>query len=140
MRRKRPCRICRHWFVAHPRAGERQRVCSKPQCQKERHRRACAAWRKREQEGERVHRLRQRILEVPAVSAQAGGVRARLRWDAVRDAVGLEMAVIIEEMRREVEDLVRDAVRRQALENTGQSSREMKPMGRDDIALSALTP
>jgi hypothetical protein len=47
MRRKRPCRICRRWFVPHPGAGDRQHVCSAVDCQRERHWRACPLARAR---------------------------------------------------------------------------------------------
>jgi hypothetical protein len=86
-------------------------VCSAAVCQRERHRRAGKQWREREAPAERQHRLRQRIRageQGPGV-----GLGARLAWDAVRDAVGLEVTVVIEEMLRVLEDTVRDAVRRQ---------------------------
>ena len=93
MHRKRPCRICRRWFVPHPRSGDRQRVCSEAQCHQERHRRACQAWREREGDEERCHRLQQRLRPDPSDSGRPGG---EVRWNVVRDAVGLEVAVIFE--------------------------------------------
>ena len=133
MGRKRPCRICRHWFVPHPRAGDRQHVCSRADCQRERHRRACQRWRQHEAGAEREHRLRQRLR------GGAGGTPAvglALSWDAVRDVVGLEAAVILEEISRLLEDAVRDAVRRHvgvpALE-----SRQVRPTERRDDMVSA---
>ena len=39
--KKRPCRICRRWFLPDRRAGDRQKVCSGKECQRERHRRNC---------------------------------------------------------------------------------------------------
>ena len=108
MVKKRPCRICRRWFQPHPRAGDRQRVCGEAGCQRERHRRACAGWRAKEVEGIRRHRLRQRLRE------EEGGVgvgaSGRVRWDAVRDAVGLEVAETMEVVTGEMESWVRDAV------------------------------
>ena len=63
MARKRPCRVCRRWFWPHPRAGDRQHTCSRPDCQRERHRRACAAWRLRHPDYDREDRLRRRLRE-----------------------------------------------------------------------------
>lgn len=104
--RARPCRICRRWFRPHSRAGDRQRVCGEAKCQRERHRRACAAWRAANAEEERAERVRSRV-----VTGEPGEApEERLRWPAVRDAVGLEVAVVIEETARHVTEWVRDAV------------------------------
>lgn len=61
MVRRRPCRICRRWFDPHPRVGERQRVCSDPSCQRERHRRSCEESRRKKPGGRREERLRGRL-------------------------------------------------------------------------------
>ena len=109
----RPCRICRHWFLPDPRAGDRQRVCSQPPCQRERHRRSCRVWRKREHEALRTHRLRMRILAVdpePAGGSQSRPPSRRLRWGAVRDAVGLQVSVVTQEIAQQIESWVRDVV------------------------------
>ena len=42
--RKRPCRICKRWFMPHPRVKDRQKTCGSPPCQREWHRRKCAQW------------------------------------------------------------------------------------------------
>ena len=135
MGRKRPCRICRHWFRPHPRAGQRQRVCSRGACQRERHRRACQRWRQREVPAERAHRLRQ-YLRVDVDGAGAW----RVSWDAVRDAVGLEVAVILEEISRLLEDVMRDVVRRQ-VRAPATELRQVQGVGpRDDMVSAARAP
>ena len=138
MRRKRPCRICRCWFVPHPRAAGRQHVCSRADCQRERHRRACRNWRQREGPAERAHRLRQRLLV--AGDGRPTAVAPRVSWDAVRDAVGLEVAVILEEISRLLEDLVRDAVRRQVHVPATESRRVSPGERRDDMVSAARAP
>ena len=137
MYRKRPCRICRRWFVPHPRAGGRQRACEAPECQRERHRRACQAWREREGDAERRHRLRQRLR---GESSEAGRSVEQVRWDVVRDAVGLEVSVIIEELLRLFEDVVRDAVSRQVSGMTGESRGLRAACRRDDIVYGGALP
>ena len=137
MGRKRPCRICRRWFVPHPRAGDRQHVCSRADCQRERHRRACQRWRQREAPAERAHRLRQRLRRDGGGQGAAG---PRVSWDAVRDAVGLEVAVILEEIGRLLEDVVRDAVRHQVFV-PAMESRQVQGVGpRDDMVSAARAP
>ena len=139
MQCKRPCRICRHWFCPHPRAGDRQHVCSRADCQRERHRRACQRWRQGEAPAERAHRLRQRI-RVDAADRQAAGPSPRLSWDVVRDAVGLEVAVILEEISRLLEDAVRDAVQRQVGAPVRESRQVQVAGRRGDMVLEAGAP
>lgn len=113
MVRKRPCRICHRWFRPHPRAGDRQRTCSGAPCQAERRRRAVAAWRRRHPDYDRDDRLRRRLQVSPGVEAVGTDPLAQLDWDAARNAVGLEVAVVIEETGRLLATWTRNAVARQ---------------------------
>jgi hypothetical protein len=108
MARKRPCRICRRWFSPDPRAGDRQRACSSPDCQRERHRRACSTWRRHHPDYDREDRLRRR-LQVPEKATAAAPLRG-VDWSAARDAVGLQVAVVIEETGQVLQHWARDAV------------------------------
>jgi hypothetical protein len=135
MARKRPCGICRTWFEPHPRAGDRQHTCSNPSCQRERHRRACADWRRRNPDLDREGRLRQTLLSGGTVEPSRG-----LNRDAVRDAVGLEISVIIDELVRLFQVWTRDAVRREVLATKGQSAREIASRPRDAMACARVPP
>lgn len=114
MARKRPCRICRRWFTPHPRAGDRQRVCGDRGCQRERNRRSCASWRRRHPDYDREDRLRRRLRreEGPpeGVGACRGDPLRRIDWSAARNAVGLQVAVTIEETGKVLEQWARNAV------------------------------
>ena len=130
MRRKRPCRICRRWFLPHPRSGSRQRVCSSPSCQRERHVRACRAWHGRNPGYDPEDRLRRRLWrEVP-------GGSARLDWQVARDAVGPQVVVVMEEAAKELRSRVRDAVLMQLLVRSSVEPQVRAPAARDDIARS----
>ena len=134
MARKRPCRICGTWFRPHPRAGDRQRVCSAEACQRERHRRACEAWRSRNPDEEREGRLRQRVRRrlpegLPRESAAA--LLRQIDWEAVRDAVGLEAGVVIEEVVEVVARGVKDAVSSEARGKQGESRQVVERAVRD---------
>ena len=109
MVRKRPCRICRRWFRPHPRAGDRQHTCGAPSCQAERRRRAVAAWRARHPDFDREDRLRRR-LQKEVASAAGVDPMASIDWGAARNAVGLEVAVVIEESSRLLTTWARNAV------------------------------
>ena len=138
MTRKRPCRICRRWFQPSPRAGDRQRVCSDAQCQRERHRRACVSWRRENAAAEKEDRLRQRLREPAEAGPRA--VMAGLRLEAVRDAVGSEVAVIIEEMGEVLGGWVRDAVGFEAFGMMRESGRHARAGPRDGIAAGRAPP
>jgi hypothetical protein len=45
--KKKPCRICRKWFLPDVHVGDRQRTCSRPECQVARRKKTQAAWRNR---------------------------------------------------------------------------------------------
>jgi len=113
MVRPRPCRVCRKWFLPHPRAGARQHVCGARPCQSERHRRACKAWRGRNPDYDREDRLRRRLVRPedpkPIPELRADPLR-RIDWTAARAAVGLGIAVAIEETGRVLHGWARDAV------------------------------
>jgi hypothetical protein len=137
MHRKRPCRICGRWFVPHPRVGDRQRVCGAADCQRERHRRDCQAWHRREAESVRRHRLEQRLRSAEGGTGPFPGEQWR---EVVRDSVGLEVAVILEELRRLLEDAVRDSVRLQVLEIVCESRRLLGSGRRDEMVSSGAPP
>src|SRR5690554_2777570 len=138
MPRTRPCRICRRWFQPHPRAGDRQRVCSNRACQGERHRRSCADWRRKNAADEKAERLRRR-LRAPLEQASPA-VLAGLRLDVVRDLVAPELAVIIEETAEVLGDWLRDPVRGQTIGITGKSGGLPPAPVKDAIVTGAGPP
>lgn len=142
MRRKRPCRVCRKWFLPHPRAGSRQKVCSSASCQRERHRRNCEEWRDRHPDYDRENRLRARIEaerepDAPRPSLDPLG---EVAWEAARDAVGLEAAVITEVTAKVVVSWVRDVVGWEASGITGESPRHGGRAARDEIGRGGPAP
>lgn len=116
---KRPCGVCRKWFRPHARVGDRQRVCERVECQRERHRRSCGAWRARHPHYDIDRRLRERVrVEVAPSEPLLRDPLAEVAWDVARDAVGTEVAVIIEETGKVLAGWTRDAVHAQAAEIT----------------------
>lgn len=106
--KKRPCKICRRWFEPHPRAGDRQRVCSKPACQQERHRRADRAWHGRNPDYDRKRRLRERLGDEPEPAEP--DPLDELDWRAAEEAVGPAHRVVIERAVRLLIAWAQDAV------------------------------
>jgi len=119
-------------------------VCGDTECQRERHRRACAKWRRDNEDELKAKRLRAR-LRVPENRATGSSAKetaqiAELRLETVRDVVGLELSVIIGEIDRVLRDTVRDAVHSQLLKIMGQSDRVPPSRPRDGIAAGRAPP
>lgn len=109
---KRPCAICGCWFVKDPRAGARHRVCAKPECQAERNRRACVAWRRRHPDDVKAGRIRGKLAKTPPDPADVV-VLAPMRHfslPAVRHVVGAETAVVLEELAKVLIHIARHEV------------------------------
>ncbi len=140
MVRKRPCRICQQWFRPHPRAGDRQRTCSASSCQAERRRRAVAAWRRRHPDYDRDDRLRRRLQAAPGTEAAGADPLAQLDWDAARNAVGLEVAVVVEETGRLLVTWARNAVPRQVPARAPESGPQAEAAARNAIVSNAPAP
>ncbi len=135
---KKPCRICRKWFEPHPRAGSRQTVCSAPDCQRSRNRRACARWRRAHPDYDRDRRLRDRIGKDDA-PAEARPT-TKVVWPAVQHAVGLDVGVVLEESLRHIEEWVQHAVALKLLVDPGISARLLDSGAQQHIDLGGPDP
>lgn len=129
MRKKRPCSICRRWFLPDARVGDRQHACERDECQRERHRRADQRWHAANRDYDRDRRWRETIAAAkqepsetpPAVNAPPP--TSGLPWDVVQDEMGVQARVIIagvvrvmglfvqDEMRKEVPKIVEGIAR-----------------------------
>ncbi len=141
MARKRPCRECGKWFQPHARSGKRQRSCGGDGCQRARHRRACADWHARHPDYDVERRLRERVRrEVVVGEALHRDPLAEVVWEAARDAVGVEVSVIVEETGKVLVGWARDAVHAQAAEIMRRLGKVPGPSARDGIAAGAGPP
>lgn len=112
--RKRPCRICRRWFEPHPRAGDRQRVCSDEACQAERHRRSDKAWRARNPDYDKKRRVAKKlgdVVEGDAVATPYDDPLEEVDWPALERVIGPAHRVVTEGTSRLLVNWAQDAVR-----------------------------
>jgi len=108
--RKRPCRICRRWFLPNPRLKSRQRTCGDARCQTEWHRRKCAEWNRKNPDYFRANYL-QKKLEVAGQGAGASKtltaksspdralksrIKTGLPLEYVQEVIGIQQLIIIE--------------------------------------------
>ena len=141
MARKRPCRECGKWFQPNARAGKRQRSCDREACQRARHRRACVDWHSRHPDYDLERRLRERVRRGAVVGEPMNrDPLAEVVWDAARDAVGVEVSVIVEETGKVLVGWARDAVHAQTAEIMRRLGKVPGPAPRDAIAASTGPP
>ena len=132
---KRRCLICRRTFQPHPRVGDRQKVCSNKSCQRERHKKACKAFRKRNSDYDKANRLRTKLTQEVA-SEQVSTTNDPLRqiaWDAARDVVGLEVTVLTEEIAKNLVQYTRDVVHDQRTKIIREFGKNLDQRPRDEI-------
>src|SRR5690242_18512124 len=87
--KKRPCRECLRWFAPDARVGNRQRTCSREECQAARRAATQASWRARHREYDRARRIQERtaaetVGDVVTLS-RAPRPLDRLPWDLAQD-------------------------------------------------------
>jgi len=91
---KRPCCICRRWFVPDRRVGRRQRACSATACQIARRVRTQASWRRRNPDYFIAHRIQRRRLSADETQAAVLPLvlpppLAQLPWDLAQQEFGV---------------------------------------------------
>ncbi len=133
--RKRPCRICRRWFEPHPRAGDRQRVCSDSGCQRERHRRADQAWHARHPDYDKKKRLREGagFPDEGPVDEEAADPLAELDWDLIERAIGPKPRVVVEGIGRLLVQHAQDAVAAIAQDEPEQGGQQLNRCSQDAV-------
>ncbi len=70
-RNKRPCRICKKWFLPNPRLGDRQKTCGAPECQQQWHSRKCAEWNRKNRSYFQEIYLRRRLEVLETASPES---------------------------------------------------------------------
>ena len=84
---KRPCSICRQWFVPEPRVRNRQHACGKPECQASRRQKTQASWRRRNRGYALARRIDQRAAQ-PSEPLRLPAPLDQLPWDVAKDQFG----------------------------------------------------
>jgi hypothetical protein len=154
MAKKRPCRICRKWFRPDPRVGQRQRACSRPECQQARRATTQAAWRARNPEYYHHRRLTQRSAAANAAAKAAAAVAAgkvpehgggppaalampaslaRVPWELLQDEIGVQVTDAIGVTTREILRALKDQRRVQLTEGKGAPDQVQGGVMKDQI-------
>jgi hypothetical protein len=89
---KRPCRICRRWFLPDIRVGGRQRVCGRPECQATRRKQNNASWLARNPGYFVALRIQARAAPEPV---RLPSPLSKLPWDLAQEEFGTKGADFI---------------------------------------------
>lgn len=121
--RKRPCAICRRWFIPDSRQIGRQKTCGKPDCQREQHRRQCGKWNRKNKRYFKAIYLSEKIERVkdPPVPLQESSppvipvsrTDLALPKDVIVKTTGAELLVILDYI---IEQIIHREARISALE------------------------
>ncbi len=99
---KRPCRICRRWFIPHPRVEDRQMTCGDPRCKREWHRKKCVEWNRKNADYFRSNYLQKKLDTLIQAKGRArffpvkSRFRSGLPHEKVQEVIGIEHLVIME--------------------------------------------
>ena len=96
--RKRPCRVCRRWFLPDGRLKNRQKTCGNPECQREWHRKKCAEWNKKNEEYFRTNYLQKKLeaAKSPEPNLCKSRLKTGLPLKFVQEVIGIQHLIIIE--------------------------------------------
>ncbi|MGM0656593.1 MAG: hypothetical protein ACQETR_14940 [Thermodesulfobacteriota bacterium] len=97
---KRPCSICRRWFLPDVRQRGRQKTCS-AECRKELHRRQCERWNKKNKSYFKAIYLNKKLERSPPSSP---GGRLDLPCDVIVEEIGKRHLIILQYL---IEQVVR---------------------------------
>ena len=125
---KRPCCICRRWFVPDHRVGRRQRACSATACQIARRVQTQASWRRRNPDYFIAHRIQRRRLK--ADEAQAAVLPlvlppplSQLPWDLAQEEFGVAGTDFLGHLGRVLLVAAQDQKTAQVIDSTGEPVR-----------------
>ncbi len=135
--KKRPCKICRKWFMPHPRVGDRQKTCGAHECMRKWHARKCAEWNRKNRNCFQENYLSTRLAlaanekegakgtsDTPSqsqVSASRPPPFPRLPRSFIQEVIGAQQLVIVEYVARQLFRSVQEVIKRQHFEITGDS-------------------
>ena len=132
--KKRPCRICRRWFMPDPRLKDRQMTCGDPECKKEWHRKKCAEWNKKNSDYFRSNYLQKKLYAAsqrdkthqsgtPPPRPITSRLKSGLPHLFVQEVIGIQHLIIIEYFGQLLVRRFQDVLKGQPFVNTRQMRR-----------------
>lgn len=118
--KKRPCKICRKWFVPHPRVGDRQKTCGSKECQKKWHTKKCAQWNRKHRAtfqanylSKKLQAVKGQVIEKPPPQLQKSTIFQKLPQEEIQEVISVQQIVIAEYLSQVLLRSVQEVIRRQ---------------------------
>ena len=149
--RKRPCRICRRWFLADPRLKERQMTCGQVECQRQWHKKKCTEWNKKNTDYFKTNYLQKKIdtatqcrgdpeASMPAKhldKVPASRMNTGMPLEYVKEVIGVPLVIIHEYLAQQLDQRWRQTIHVHHFSNTGiDRSTTQKVFLRGDTSLT----
>lgn len=93
--RKRPCKICRKWFLPNPKLKKRQATCGAQDCQQKWHRKKCREWNHQNKELFRSNYLQTKLDAASVGSPCPNQIDTGLPAKMVRELIGTPQFVVL---------------------------------------------
>ena len=134
--KKRPCRICRRWFLPNSRVRDRQMTCGDPTCKREWHRRKCQQWNRANRDYFRANYLQKKLEAAQSDEPSKAHTRASpkslsksgLPFRFVQEVIGVQHLIIIEYLAQLLMRRFQEVLKGQLTVNTGQT-KQLPRMG-----------
>jgi len=122
--RKRPCRICRCWFMPNPRLKDRQQTCGTSQCKGEWHRKMCRKWNRENADYFKANYLQKKLEAATGRDQSSKNLLPQSRFKTglpqryVQEVISIQHLVIIEYFSQLLHRRFQEVLARQVLVNT----------------------
>jgi hypothetical protein len=134
--KKRPCRICRRWFLPNARLKDRQMTCGDYGCKREWHRKKCQEWNRANRDYFRATYLQKKLeaaqcdksARAPTRAPPGGLSKSGLPFQFVQEVIGVQHVLIIEYLAQLLIRRFQEVLRGQLIVNTGQTE-QLPAMG-----------
>ena len=137
--KKRPCRICRKWFMPNPRVGDRQKTCGDHECMRKWHAKKCAEWNRKNSKCAQENYLHNKLAlalsqsdgsKKPSTAGATANSQVtvshstsfpKLPRSLLQEVIGVQELVIMEYIARQLFRAVQEVINKQHFENKGDS-------------------
>ena len=125
--KKRPCRICRRWFLPNARLKDRQMTCGDPECKREWHRKKCQEWNRANRDYYRANYLQKKleaaqcdkVSKAPTRGSPRGLSKSGLPLQFIQEVIGVQHLLIIEYLAQHLMRRFQEVLRGQVVVTTG---------------------
>ena len=122
--KKRPCRVCKKWFIPNPRVGSRQKTCGAKECQNKWHAKKCSQWNRQNRAYFQGNYLSKKLQTVQNQESSPGkspsqlpesGKIVKLPREVIQEVIGAQQFVIAEYLTRILLRSVQEVMRLQRI-------------------------